>query len=130
MRYTLKDDGYPTFKKIMVGKKWVGRVGRHAEGGFVGTIGNETIRASTEVAAFEEISARHMGYPSAAALKARNAKTRAVGRAARSVGDEVARRMLAGDYSAFDAVMTRGPALMPAVFDGVARQLGLKRRAK
>lgn len=105
MRYTLKDDGYPTFKKIMVGKKWVGRVGRHAEGGFVGTIGNETVRAETEIAAFEEISARHMGFPNAAALKAKNAAVRRRNGEQRAYAKYAVGELLRGNFEPLDRVL-------------------------
>ena len=36
--YKLRDDGYANFKKIMNGRKWVGRVSR-TTGGFLGKIG-------------------------------------------------------------------------------------------
>jgi hypothetical protein len=36
-RYKLRDDGYP-FRKIMDGKKWVGRVDENADGSFIGRV--------------------------------------------------------------------------------------------
>jgi len=74
--YRLVDDGYSTFKKIMCGRKWVGRVCLNANGGgyfarikmakgpdveFVG---------ATEREAFDECAARALGAPNVAALRA------------------------------------------------------------
>ena len=85
MAYYLRDHGLP-FKKIMHGKKWVGRVCRHGDGGYLGIIGKESVRAATEREAFEEIAARAMGYHSAAALHASNRR----GRQAKRVYDRAA----------------------------------------
>jgi hypothetical protein len=55
--YKLRDDGYPTFKKIMNGRKWVGRV-RQTTSGFLAKIGDYEAEALTEIAAFREVVAK------------------------------------------------------------------------
>jgi hypothetical protein len=55
--YKLRDDGYPTFKKIMNGRKWVGRVSQ-TTGGFLAKIGNYEVEALTEIAALREVVAK------------------------------------------------------------------------
>ena len=85
--YRLVDHGYP-YKKIMHGKKWVGRVvkcvrvdGDGAAPRYLGIIrGVGDVTAPTEREAFEEIAARAMGFDSAAALHAKNRETRALNR--------------------------------------------------
>lgn len=51
-RYTLRNDGYSMFKKIMSGAKWIGRVCRKADGTYLGIIGKTEAMASTEREAF------------------------------------------------------------------------------
>ena len=68
--YRLRDDGVPGFKKIMRGKMWIGRICRHADGAYLGVIGNAQIRAATEEDAFEGIVARELGFQNAGQLKA------------------------------------------------------------
>jgi len=60
-KYSIRDDGYPGFKKIMRGKAWVGRVMR-APQGFVGMIGTLMAYGPTEEEAFNEVTAKHLGY--------------------------------------------------------------------
>ena len=71
MSYRMIEVG-PTcsFKKIMHGRKWVGRVCKHADGGFLGVIGKLTAHRPTEREAFEEVCALQMGFGSAAELHA------------------------------------------------------------
>jgi hypothetical protein len=52
--YKLRDDGYPTFKKIMNGRKWVGRVSQTTSG-FLAKIGAYEAEALTEIAALREV---------------------------------------------------------------------------
>ena len=58
--YKLRDDGYVNFKKIINGRKWVGRVGKTA-GGFLAKIGNHEAEALTEMAALREVVAKVQG---------------------------------------------------------------------
>jgi hypothetical protein len=55
--YKLRDDGYPTFKKIMNGRKWAGRV-IQTPGGFLAKIGDHEAEAPTEIAALREVVAK------------------------------------------------------------------------
>ena len=76
--YRLRDDGYP-FKKIMHGKKWVGRVIHHADGSYRGYINKiELSTATTCVGAFESAVAKHLGYDSVESLDDNNRQVRAV----------------------------------------------------
>ena len=58
--YKLRDDGYANFKKIVNGRKWVGRVSKTASG-FVGKIGNYEAESLTEVAALRDVVAKVRG---------------------------------------------------------------------
>lgn len=79
--------GTCTYHKIMTGRKWIGRVIRHAEGGYLGIIGKLTVRAETSVEAFEEVGARWMGYESAAALRSKNRMVRRARAVSREIGN-------------------------------------------
>jgi len=70
--FKMINDGYPSMKKIVQGRKWVGRVVPHAEGGFLGKICQDFFRATTEVEAFEGVVAKALGFSSAQALKDQN----------------------------------------------------------
>jgi len=63
--YKLRDDGYPTFKKIVNGTKWVGRVSQTA-GGFLAKIGDHEAEAPTESAALRDVVAKVSREPVAA----------------------------------------------------------------
>ncbi len=58
--HKLRDDGYANFKKIMNGRKWVGRVSRTADG-FLGKIGACEAEAPTELAALRAVAAKARG---------------------------------------------------------------------
>jgi hypothetical protein len=126
-RLTLRDDGY-AFKKIMQGRKWIGRVCKMGDGsGYLGIIGQHEYKARSEREAFEEVGARYLGKASAAALHSENKTRRQVRRVMRQAGDHVATEMLRGNYKPFDKVMKQpapvAEALMSATFRGVARKL-------
>jgi hypothetical protein len=55
--YKLRDDGYATFKKIMNGRKWVGRLSQ-TPNGFLAKIGDYEAEALTEIAALREVVAK------------------------------------------------------------------------
>jgi hypothetical protein len=63
--YKLRDDGYPTFKKIVNGTKWVGRVSQTTSG-FLAKIGDHEAEALTETAALREVVAKVSREPIAA----------------------------------------------------------------
>jgi hypothetical protein len=68
--YKLRDDGYANFKKIMNGRKWVGRVCQ-TTGGFLGKIGSHEAEAPTETAALREVVAKVRGDTVEAAPESR-----------------------------------------------------------
>jgi hypothetical protein len=84
----LPREGTCTFQRIVHGRKTVGRVCPHSDGGYLGIInivgGRETFRAATTVDAFEGVVARRLGYASATDLKQRNAVVRRNNRARRA----------------------------------------------
>jgi hypothetical protein len=94
MRFTLRNDGYAGFKKIMQGKKWVGRVVTHAEGGYLGIIGKNTARGATEVEAFREVAAKAFGCSSAAEVEARNREIRAARKHTRAIAQHAVDQFL------------------------------------
>lgn len=92
--YRLVDHGYP-FKKIMHGKKWVGRVYQHADGTWHGAISKVDLsKASSPVKAFEQAVARHLGYNDVDELKARNRSVRAANRQRSARGRQLAREYM------------------------------------
>lgn len=93
-RFRLIDDGYPTFKKIVTGKKWVGRVCKRVDGDYLGIIGKTVFAAPTEDEAFEEVVARHLGYANAAGLQGRNAIVRQQNKAHKAEVRETVNRYL------------------------------------
>lgn len=74
--YKLRDDGYPTFKKIINGRKWVGRVSQTASG-FLARIGDHEAEALTEIAALREVVAKVNREP-VEAIPASRVKSRRV----------------------------------------------------
>ena len=96
--YSLKDDGY-SFKKIMHGKKWVGRVVKHAtDPVYLGIIGKITVRMPSETGAFREVAARAMGFNSVDALLQKNAEVRVENRQIRAEAKIVVGEMLRGNF--------------------------------
>jgi hypothetical protein len=55
--YKLRDDGYPNFKKIINGRKWVGRVTQTASG-FLAKIGDHQAEALTAIEALRDVVAK------------------------------------------------------------------------
>lgn len=104
-KFTLRDDGY-SFKKIMQGKAWIGRVLRHSvEPRYLGIIGKLTVTAPTEREAFEEVVARHCGHVDAEAMRLRNRAVRVSNRQARAHGRDLARRFMHGDSGALEELV-------------------------
>jgi hypothetical protein len=103
--YRLVDDGYPTFKKIMSGRNWIGKVMK-VEGGFVGVIGKYAVhKGLTEAEAYREVVAKYCGYANYGAMKDRNqiiisARTKARAEA-RYVSDE----MIRGNFKPLDQLI-------------------------
>lgn len=96
MRYTLRHkEGTETFQRIMNGRKWIGRVAAHTDGKhYVGRIGNLSVLETTPIAAFEEVTAKAMGFKSAADLRRQNAETRVHNRAVKRRGRQMMEEML------------------------------------
>jgi hypothetical protein len=105
MRYTLKSDGYATFKKITQGRKWVGRVYKNVEGTYTGKIGATERTGGSELAAFESVVAAQLGYDSVAELDAHNRSVRAANKQRRNEVRAVADRVLRGDWDALDQLL-------------------------
>jgi hypothetical protein len=68
--YKLRDDGYATFKKIMIGRKWVGRVSQTAAG-FLAKIGDHEAEAQSEILALREVAAKVSQNPAEAIPESR-----------------------------------------------------------
>jgi hypothetical protein len=105
-RYTLKDDGLP-YKKIMQGRKWVGRVWKDAEGMFVGKIGRTEHRDVSVLTAFEGAVAEHLGYADVVALKMHNAEVRAANKLHKQQAQYAAQEMLRGNYGPFEKLFLK-----------------------
>lgn len=126
MRFTLRrPEGSCTFYKITTGRKWVGRVTQHADGTWLGVMGKLTVKGCTSPEkAFDEVVAWHLGYKSADALRAHNAKVREQRRTLNIVGDSLAADIMSGDFSRVDKMGVGGLTL---ALDGFTRSLRRKR---
>lgn len=77
------------YKKIMQGRKWIGRTWKGVDGYYARVSGAtspsriEVGPYHTERQAFDEVAARHFGQTDAAALRAHNAEVRASNRVVR-----------------------------------------------
>lgn len=104
--YRLIDDGYPTFKKIVSGRKWIGRVAKVKDGylGLINQKGGSKVefKAATEDEAFREVVARHLGYPNHAAMAVSNSRIRAVNRQHREEVQQIASEMIRGNFEPLD----------------------------
>jgi hypothetical protein len=68
--YKLRDDGYATFKKIMNGRQWVGRVSQTAAG-FLAKIGDHEAEAQSEILALRGVVAKVSQKPAEAIPESR-----------------------------------------------------------
>jgi uncharacterized protein YdbL (DUF1318 family) len=102
--YRLKDDGYPTFKKITSGRKQVGRVCKTKDG-YLGIIGKTEYKGSTERETFDGVVAKHCGFDSAADMSNMNREIRAINRVQRAKFKHVADEMLSGNFEPLDRLM-------------------------
>lgn len=102
--YRLIDVGYPTFKKIVNGKKWVGRVCRCSDGTYLGIIGKTESRSRSEREAFADVVARHLGYPDVEALNDHNRAVKAHRRVSRQNARFVLDEMMRGNFAPLDKV--------------------------
>lgn len=106
-RYRLVDDGYPTYKKIVTGRKWIGRVCKTSDG-FLGIIGKSEFKSYDERACFDGVVAKHLGFETVEDLEAKNRRVRAANRAGRAEARHVAQEMLSGNFLPFERMITRG----------------------
>jgi hypothetical protein len=106
--YRLVDDGYPTFKKIKRGSKWIGDV-KKTELGYVGIIGSTTVKAPTEDKAFQEVVAKYCGHANYTAMAAKNTAVRAVNRQRKAEARYVTEELIRGNFKPLDRLMGFGP---------------------
>jgi hypothetical protein len=102
--YRLVDDGYPTFKKIMRGRKWIGRVCKTKEG-FLGIIGKTEFKGKTEQETFSEVVAKHCGYDSATDMASMNREVRAINRVQRKQAQHIVGEMMSGNFEPLDRLL-------------------------
>lgn len=119
-------DGSIPYQKIVTGRRWVGRVVRHAsEPVYLGIIGKLTVRAPSAGEAFAEVVAQHLGYGSVAAMRARNARVQQATRLANAAADHLMNEYYSGNtemlYRALDT-----PAGMTLALRGFTRSLRRK----
>jgi hypothetical protein len=100
--YKLKDDGYATFKKIVSGGKWVGRVCRCADGSYLAFIGPTKIKARTEKEAFDTVVAKHCGFADVEDLRDNNRAVRAVNKARKAQTQHAINEMISGNFAPLD----------------------------
>lgn len=105
-RYVLRDDGYPTFKKITSGRKWVGRVCKIKEG-YLGIIGKTEARAATERAAFDAVVAKHCGFDSVSDLAEHNRDVRFANNRAKAEARQIVGEMMSGNFLPFEEMLLR-----------------------
>lgn len=99
--YRLVDHGF-TYKKIIVRRRWIGRVFKHcSKPVYVGSIPctGHTVEAPTEAAAFREVVALHLGFVNAAAMNRRNAIVCANNRDVRRRAQAGLDALMRGDFS-------------------------------
>jgi hypothetical protein len=104
--YRLVDDGYPTFKKIVSGRKVIGRVMK-VESGFLGIIGSVSFKARTEAEAYREVVARYCGHTNYGAMKDRNRIVMAARTKARAEARYVTEEMIRGNFKPMDQLIDR-----------------------
>lgn len=108
MALTLVDHGY-AFKKIMQGKRWIGRVAKMGDGsGYIGVIGNDSIVCPTELEAFREIGARYLGVGNYAQLRENNRRVRFARTVQRRKAQHAMMAILAGDFRPLDELFKKG----------------------
>jgi hypothetical protein len=102
--YRLVDDGYPTFKKIKRGSKWIGDVKKVGQE-YVGVIGSITVKAPTEDRAFKEVVARHCGHANYSTMATRNTAVRAVNQQRKAEARYVTEEMIRGNFKPFNRAL-------------------------
>lgn len=109
-RYRLMPpEGTCTFRKIMCGRKWVGRVYRHADGTWRCAMYKcEQASAATPAQAFDEGVAKYLGFANAAALWQHNATVRAYNRQRRASAQHALNQIMQGNFRPFDELFRKG----------------------
>ena len=103
MRYVLRPrEGTCTFQKITRGRKWIGRVTQHADGDYVGVIGEDMVRAPNPVMAFEMVVAKRQGFRTVGELKEMNRQISQRNRAAKQRARYTVDQMLKGNFKPLD----------------------------
>jgi len=108
MRLTLKDEGYP-YKKVMQGRKWIGRVYKTADGLWACDIYRRRVftGASTALQAFQEGAAKHMGFEDCSTLQDHNRIMNRRNREQKAMGRALAQDMLSTDRQTREAAYDR-----------------------
>lgn len=115
-KYKLKDHGYPTFKKIMLNKNWIGRVAKHSkEPGYIGVIGTHYSRALTEQEAFDIVTAKHAAYTAAkkAADPSHNVMVVVKKRGSRKYAKYAVAEMIQGNFEPVGVILGMQPKRRP-----------------
>lgn len=120
----LPPGGTCTFSKILKGKHWVGRVVKHGDGGYLGIIntgGSQRVefRAATELAAFEGVVSRRLGYNNVGELRQHNREVRRANRVRNAVVRDKVNRFVRGDLKEKIAVIDE-------IFDALEGRNGSK----
>jgi hypothetical protein len=101
-RYRLIDVGFP-YKKIMNGRKWVGRVYQHADGHWICAINKQDMaKGKTPNEAFRDGVAKHLGFKNVTELETVNRETARRNREHKADARQAFNRFMAGDYTALD----------------------------
>jgi hypothetical protein len=127
MRFLLRrPEGTCTFYKITSGRRWVGRVCQHEDGTWLGVMGKTMLRGyRSPEEAFDAVVASHLGYQSADALRARNARVRQARQLSNMLGDVLADDVARGDFSRVDKLGLPG---LTMALQGFTRSLRKGRR--
>lgn len=104
----LPPEGTCTFRKIMHGRKWVGRVYQNEDGTWRGVINRqERGQGSTPKAAFADAVSKHLGYADVAALDALNSIVRRQNRARKQHARHVLNQIINGNFKPLDELLRR-----------------------
>ena len=127
MRFLLRrPEGTCTFYKITSGRKWVERVCQHEDGTWLGVMGKTMLSGyGSPEAAFDAVVASHLGYSSADALRAHNARVRQGRQLSNRLGDVLADDLMRGDLSRVDKLGLPG---LTMALQGFTRSLRRGRR--
>lgn len=117
-------EGTQTFHKITTGRKWVGRVCQHEDGSWIGIIGKlMTTGHPSARAAFDDVVAKHFGYPNVAALEVRNRAARQATKVVNRAADHIIDEVLRGNFKPLDRAIDAGLPGMQLAIRGLNRSL-------